>query len=80
MLHSVLDVTIAYRERTPSLWDLCCGRLETVRIHVTRRPVEAWTTLGDYANDAAFRARFQQWLGHLWHEKDGRLEAMAATP
>ena len=27
MLHSVLDVTVAYSESSPTLWDLCCGCL-----------------------------------------------------
>ncbi len=80
MLHSLLDVTIAYREASPSLWDLCCGRLDTVRLHVERRPVEAWTTAGDYSTDAEFRARFQQWLAGIWAEKDARLDAMLAAP
>ena len=80
MLHSVLDVTIAYRDASPSLWDLCCGRLDTVRVHVERRPVERWTTEGDYSDDPEFRARFQQWLGEVWAEKDRRLEAMATAP
>lgn len=80
MLHSMLDVTIAYREGTPTLWDLCCGRLETVRVHVARRPIESWTAAGDYMNDPAFRARFKQWLRQMWEDKDRRLEAMAATP
>jgi 1-acyl-sn-glycerol-3-phosphate acyltransferase len=75
-LHSVLDVTIAYREASPTLWDLCCGRLGPVRMHVLRRPVEAWTTVGDYGEDAAFRARFKKWLADLWLEKDARLDGM----
>ena len=76
MLHAVLDVTITYRETSPTLWDLCCGRLDTVRVHVERRPIERWTTQGDYSEDPEFRARFQLWLGEIWGEKDRRLEAM----
>ncbi len=45
-------------------------------MHVLRRPVEPWTTVGDYGEDAAFRARFKKWLADLWAEKDKRLEAM----
>jgi 1-acyl-sn-glycerol-3-phosphate acyltransferase len=76
MLHAMLDVTITYREASPTLWDLCCGRLDTVHVHVERRPIERWTTAGDYSEDPEFRARFQQWLGEVWGEKDRRLEAM----
>jgi len=78
MMGAWVDVTIAYREGSPTLWDLCCGRLETVRVHVERRPIEAWTTAGDYTNDPEFRRRFQAWLGELWAEKDQRLESMGA--
>jgi len=79
MLHSLLDVTIAYRERTPSLWDLCCGRLGAVDVHIERRTIEPWTTRGDYAQDEAFRRRFQQWLGDLWADKDRRLDVLGVA-
>ena len=80
MLHSIVDVTIAYRETRPTLWDLCCGRLDTVRVHVTQRPIEPWTIEGDYTEDADFRARFQQWLAGIWAEKDRRFDTMAVAP
>jgi hypothetical protein len=78
MLHSVLDVTIAYSESSPTLWDLCCGRLGPVRMHVLRRPIEPWVAQGDYAEDSRLRARFKEWLGVLWTEKDARLDRMLA--
>ena len=73
MLHSVLDVTVAYSESSPTLWDLCCGRLGPVRMHVLRRPIEPWVAQGDYAADSRLRARFKEWLGALWTEKDARI-------
>jgi 1-acyl-sn-glycerol-3-phosphate acyltransferase len=75
-LHSMLDVTIAYRHPSPTLWDLCCGRLPTVRVEVARRPIERWTTEGDYTQDAAFRGRFKAWLAGIWEEKDARLDVL----
>jgi len=78
MLHSMLDVTIAYTTATPSFWDLCCGRVGTVRVDVQRRPIEEWLAAGDYTNDPAFRERFQAWLGGVWAEKDARLDRMLA--
>jgi 1-acyl-sn-glycerol-3-phosphate acyltransferase len=51
MLHSLLDVTIAYSTGTPSLWDLCCGRVGTVIVDVRRRPIDPWMSAGDYASD-----------------------------
>ena len=75
-LHAVLDVTIAYPVATPTLWDMCCGRLGTVRVDVQRRPIEPWMTEGDFGENAAFRARFKRWLNEIWTEKDARLEGM----
>jgi 1-acyl-sn-glycerol-3-phosphate acyltransferase len=76
VLHSMVDVTIAYQEASPTLWDLCCGRLRTVIVEVARRPIEAWATEGSYTEDEQFRRRFQDWLGDIWREKDERLEEL----
>ncbi len=78
MLHSMLDVTIAYRGGTPTLWDLCCGRVSSVTVDVRRRTIEDWLAAGDYAGDAAFRERFQAWLGGVWAEKDALLDRLLA--
>jgi 1-acyl-sn-glycerol-3-phosphate acyltransferase len=78
MLHAALDVTIAYRPTTPSMWDLCCGRLARVIVHVRQRAIEPWMSAGDYADDPLFRARFQQSLGELWREKDLLLDTLLA--
>ena len=76
MLHSMLDVTIAYRGRTPSLWDLCCGRMGTVIVDIRRRPIDDWMSAGDYAADPAFRGRFKDWLAELWAGKDRMLDQL----
>jgi len=78
MLHSMLDVTIAYTGGTPTMWDLCCGRVGPVIVDVRRRPIEDWLSAGDYSNDAAFRARFQAWLSGVWRDKDALLDRLLA--
>ena len=80
MLHSMLDVTIAYPARTPSLWDLCCGRLARVVVDVRKRPIEGWMAEGNYAVDSEFRERFQAWLGGIWAEKDSLLLKIGSEP
>ena len=75
-LHSMLDATLAYSQPTPSLWDLCCGRLGPVRVAVQQRPIAPWLSAGDYAGDEDYRQRFKQWLDDLWTEKDALLDAM----
>jgi len=79
VLHSLLDVTIAYRDPAPTLWDMCCGRLQPVTIELSARPIEPWSTVGDYSQDELFRRRFQQWLAALWSAKDARLEQLLAA-
>jgi 1-acyl-sn-glycerol-3-phosphate acyltransferase len=76
ILHSMLDVTIAYRPRTPSLWDLCCGRVSRVIVDVRKRTIENWMSEGDYSNDPEFRQRFQAWLSGVWVEKDALVASM----
>ena len=76
MLHSMLDVTIAYTGRTPNFWDLCCGRLGTVTVDIRRRPIDEHLAAGDYSGDPAFRARFKEWLAGLWTEKDDLLDRL----
>jgi 1-acyl-sn-glycerol-3-phosphate acyltransferase len=78
MLHSMLDVTIAYTGRTPSFWDLCCGRMGTVTVDIRRRPIDEWMSAGDYAGDPSFRARFKEWLAGIWTEKDQLLDRLGA--
>jgi len=78
VLRTSLDVTIAYGERTPSLWDLCCGRMGRVIVQVCERPIEPWMQTGDYAGDEAFRRRFQETLAGYWREKDALLDVLLA--
>lgn len=79
ILHRVLDVTIVYPGGVPSLWDLCRGRLQEVRIRITEREIPAWTRLGDYQDDAEFRARFQAWISGIWASKDEQIERLIAA-
>ena len=76
ILTGLLDVTIAYPEGAGGFWDLCTGRVRRVVVEVARQELPAWLSGGDYSEDAAFRARFQAWLGALWRAKDARLDAM----
>jgi len=69
-------VTIAYTTGTPTLWDLCCGRVGPVRVDVQRRPIEGWLSAGNYSDDPVFRQRFQSWLSSVWAEKDARLDRL----
>ncbi|OHE85689.1 MAG: acyltransferase [Lysobacterales bacterium RIFOXYA1_FULL_69_10] len=78
-LHAILDVTIAYPGRRPSLVDLLADRVPEVRMQVRLRPIPEGLLGGDYENDPAFRARFQQWLNGLWREKDADMARLLGS-
>lgn len=74
-LHRLLDVTIYYPGGRPSYWDYACGKVGAIKIHIRQLPIPD-ELLGDYAEDAEFRARFQLWVNALWQYKDSQLEQM----
>lgn len=76
LLHSMLDVTIVYNEKTIGFWDLMCGRVRSVKVRVTQREIPAEFAAGDYENDAEFRERFQAWVSDLWLEKDALIGSL----
>ena len=75
-LHSLLDISIAYPAGIPTMADLLGNRIPEVRVLVRQRPLPAELMHGDYQQDRAFRARFQQWMNGLWEEKDADLDRL----
>lgn len=75
-MNTYLDVTVVYPTHASSIWDLMCGRIQTVIIDVQRRTVPDDLMHGDYGADAAYRARFKQWVETIWQEKDERIEQL----
>jgi 1-acyl-sn-glycerol-3-phosphate acyltransferase len=74
-LHRLLDVTIHYPEGIPTYWDYACGRVKRIQVYIRQLPIPA-ELLGDYIEDAEFRAGFQQWVNQLWQDKDELIESM----
>ncbi len=70
---SILDVTIVYPQGAPRFWDLLCGRLEAVQVHVREIPIRR-VPAGDYFGDPDFRPVFQEWVNDLWLQKDARIQ------
>ena len=60
------------------MMDLLADRIPEVRVHVRQRSIPAELLRGDYQNDRAFRARFQQWMNGLWQEKDADMTRLLA--
>jgi len=75
-MQSILNVTISYPKGQESFWGFISGKVPIVRVHIEELPITG-AILGDYANDAEYRAFFQNWLTALWTEKDIRLKAMS---
>ena len=85
-LHSILDISIAYPGGIPTMADLLGNRIPEVRVRVRQRPLPADLLGGNYQNDRAFRARFQQAMNGLWQQKEADMaellgqKAGAVTP
>lgn len=77
-LQSILDVTLHYPNGRPGMFDLIADRVKQVAVHVQVRPIPD-ALRGDYENDRAFRARFQQWMNGLWLEKQALLDQRGAA-
>ena len=75
-LHGILDISIAYPGGIPMMMDLIANRVPEVRVLVRPRPLPADLMHGDYQNDRAFRARFQQWMNGVWRDKDADLSRL----
>lgn len=70
----LIDVTICYQPTTRKLvWSWLCGEQSGVRVRARVEPLPAELLHGDYAEDAAFRERFQHWVNALWARKDAQL-------
>lgn len=74
---TVLDVTIGYEGKTPSFWDMACGRVGKVLIHVQPTDVPKKFISMDYGSSSQTRIEFQEWLNERWRIKDALLDKMS---
>lgn len=72
-LHYILDVTLIYPNGRPSIADLVADRIKKVMVDVRVLEIPESLRIGDYQNDRAFRAQFQQWMNGLWLEKQNHI-------
>ncbi len=73
-ISELVDVTIAYPEGAPTLWQFLCGRVPRVVMHIELRPIPE--ALRQPLGGAESRGQVKQWLGELWEAKDARLEKL----
>ncbi|MBU2021849.1 MAG: acyltransferase [Gammaproteobacteria bacterium] len=74
-LHQLIDVTIVYPEGIPSFFDYLSGEVSNIKVHIRLMPIDD-SLLGNYQDDAEYRAYFQQWVNDLWLEKDQQFECL----
>jgi len=74
--NSLVDATIVYPHGAPTFWQFLCGKVPRVVVRLRELPIPADFCAGDYSEDPAFRARFQQWLSALWQDKDQQIAAL----
>lgn len=75
----LVDVTVCYAPGPRNnLWGFLCGDQRNIRVRARVLPVPVELVGGDYQEDAAFRARIQDWVNALWARKDAEIEALLA--
>lgn len=73
-LDTLLDVTLVYPgRRAPGFWELISGQVPRVIVDIQTRELDPALWQGDYQNDPKFRQYVQDWVTHLWKEKDARI-------
>ncbi|RFF31923.1 acyltransferase [Wenzhouxiangella sediminis] len=77
-LDTLVDVSIAYPDRRPSLADLFANRVREIRVRIRRLPIPERLRGGDYQKDPEYRRGIQEWVNQLWKEKDATLETLSA--
>ena len=76
-LHKIIDVTIVYPGKTPSLWDFLSGNTQGVVINFDVIEINQ-ELKGDFFNDPEYKELFCQWLNLRWIEKDKRIGLIQA--
>lgn len=70
-MNTLIDINIVYPDdEHKSPWDLCCGRINKIVVHVRQIDIPVEFLGKDYANDPEFKTNFQSWLNEFWLEKD----------
>ncbi len=76
LLENLVDITIAYPEGVPGLWDFFCGRVPVVKVNARIVNIPEDFKQGDYFGDLQIKDGFNEWLNRLWDEKVRILDSM----
>ena len=70
------NATIVYPGKTPTFWDMMCGRIDHILVEVNSIKIPAHFSQGDYQNDPVLKQEVQDWVSQLWQQKDIDIERM----
>jgi len=74
-IKDIVDVTIKYSEPKPTFWRLISGKIKQITVTYRMLPVSS-DLIGDYYKNREFRKHLQNWLNHIWQEKEQILEKL----
>ncbi|MDY0132394.1 MAG: acyltransferase [Desulforegulaceae bacterium] len=77
-IDKIIDVTIHYSSKRPSLLEFLSGSIEDINVDVKIIDVEDWM-VGSYLGDLSYRQRIQEFVNKLWEEKDLRLSRLSGS-
>ncbi|MCF8110459.1 MAG: acyltransferase [Desulfobacteraceae bacterium] len=76
LLDNMIDITIAYPEGAPGLWEFFCGKVSRIKVDARILEIPDEFTQGSYFTDNRVRGFFNKWLNRIWEEKDKILDKM----
>jgi len=76
--NTIIDVTIHYEGKPPNYWDMACGRVGKVILHIRSLSIPEKFLAMDYTNNMNDKEEFQAWVHDIWVKKDKTLEYLSA--
>lgn len=77
LLSGIINVTIAYSGKTPTLWQYACGNFDEIVVRYEVLPITP-DLIGNYHDNRHFRTHIQQYFNALWQRNDAVLESLRA--
>lgn len=78
-LHAIANTTLFYPVGRPSFWQLMCGQVRHISLHIELLPVPEQFLNRNYATDATYQEAFRDWINSVWQAKDAKLQALASS-
>lgn len=77
--HSLLDVTIYYPKGTMSIWDMMCGRLTEVYVHIREVEIPAQLRGDSSLTQSDYRTQVNDWVQNIWQHKDQLITEISSS-